>query len=183
MAWTPEQYEAYQRERGQVAFKEAQTAKPKPDKRSKHGNIPCIVTADLTLFPKPDIEQAERHCGDPLTGTGTLKDRAERAGIFGEYFQSIKEGRYWIDLRLREKAGEIRDLKTQVSFPLYTPVFATPGEYAQDSTYDADFVYFDNDEVAAHHVIDIKGGKNTRSFASKRKRLFLQQGIEVEIIR
>jgi hypothetical protein len=139
MAWTPEQYEAYQRERGQVAFKEAQTTKP-----SKFRNV--------------------------------------KVEVDGEKFDSKREAAYWHELKLREKAGEIRNVRRQVPFPLYTPSFAD-GVNCEDSTLIVDFVYFDNDEVGAEHVVDVKGCEVTPMFASKAKRLFLQQGIEVEIIR
>lgn len=70
-------------------------------------------------------------CGEPLTK-----------------FDSKKESRRWLDLRLLEKAGKISDLKRQISFPLVTfdgreavPILTPKGRL---TFYRADFVYREN---------------------------------------
>lgn len=112
----------------------------------------------------------------------TNKFKNIRVEVDGEKFDSKREAAYWHELQLRQMAGEIRDLRRQVTFPLYTPSFAD-GVNCEDSALIVDFVFFDNDATGAEHVQDVKGAKETPMFASKAKRLFIQQGIEVEIIR
>lgn len=110
------------------------------------------------------------------------KYRNVRMIVDGERFDSQREANYWSELRLREKAGEIKGLSRQVDFELMCPVGDTNDAVtAIVSVYVADFVFFDLGNKM--HVLDIKGQKETAMFALKRKWLFLQSGIEIEVVR
>lgn len=116
------------------------------------------------------------------TTNKTSKYRNVKVEIDGEKFDSKREAAYWQELKLREKAGEITGLERQLPFALYAPALGDPGTNVEVASYIADFQYFDH-ATGATHVVDIKGGKETAMFALKRKWLFLQSGIEIEIIR
>jgi hypothetical protein len=114
-----------------------QTSKPQNGSKSKYRARPCIVTPDFTVFTKEDIVTAEALTGDPLTGTGTLAERAARAHICGDWFGSLKEAHRWIELKRLEAAGKVRELRRQVPFSL--DVNGTGiGKWI------ADFVYFES---------------------------------------
>ncbi len=92
----------------------------------------------------------------------------------GVKFDSKREAEYWMLLRLRERAGEIRNLERQIKIPLVCP--CKDGTEAVVAHYVADFTYTDK---AGEHVVDAKG-KRTRMYDLKKKWLFLQGGIEIE---
>lgn len=104
-----------------------------------------------------------------------------RTVVDGERFDSRREAEYWVELKLRQDAGEISGLQRQAKFELLCP---TPGSAlsAIVAHYVADFVFNDLKTVKLC-VQDIKGQKETAMFALKRKWLFLQSGIEIEVIR
>jgi hypothetical protein len=105
----------------------------------------------------------------------------------GITFHSKREAAYYLALKARLAAGEIRDLRRQVAFPLFAPVLLPPvsgGGYVQIAEYVADFVYeeryLDRWELI---IADCKGGPNTRLFALKRKWLELQSGLLIREVR
>ncbi len=125
---------------------------------------------------------------NPNTGEATIstpmppkpsKYRNRITIVDGERFDSKREAQYWAELKLREKAGEIKQLSRQIPFELCCPT--GPDESEVVCQYIADFGYKDRD--GTNHIVDVKGGKETAMFALKRKWLFLQSGIEVEIVR
>lgn len=113
------------------------------------------------------------------------KYRNVRTVVDGEKFDSQREASYWAELILREKSGEIANLKRQVKFELYCPTIFRPegiDSWTQVAFYVADFV-FDDLREKRQCVQDIKGQKETAMFALKRKWLLLQSGIEIEVVR
>jgi hypothetical protein len=120
MSWTEEEFSAFNRERGQTAFKIAQVAmQQKTPKRHKYHAEPCIITADLTLFKKQDIHNAASLQRITLVrNTTPLKELAQACGIIGEWFASLKEAKRWIVLSELQKAGAIRELRRQVPYDL-----------------------------------------------------------------
>ena len=88
--------------------------------------------------------------------------------IDGISFQSKKEGERYKVLKLAEKAGEIQDLKLQVSFPFML-------NKVKIGTYRADFVYSFAGEVK---VEDVKGMK-TPLYRWKKKMMKAFYGIEI----
>ncbi len=103
--------------------------------------------------------------------------------VDGITFDSKREASYWNELKLREKAGEIDHLERQVAFDLFCPV-GDPNDaiVVVVARYVCDF-HFRETVSKQWRAIDIKGGKETPMFALKRKWLFLQSGIEIEVIR
>ena len=86
-------------------------------------------------------------------------------------FDSVKEYRRYQDLCLLQRAGEISDLQTQVSFEVVPKT-----EKFRAVKYIADFTYFDKDYKFA--VEDAKGVK-TALFIVKQKLMFHVHEIEV----
>lgn len=114
--WTEEQYAAFQRDRGATTFAEAKQAQPKPMRAHKFGARACIITADFTLFTAADIQRASEHL--ILKPRTSLRQRAEAAGIHGDWFGSEKEGKRWIKLNRLQLAGQIMGLRKQIDFDL-----------------------------------------------------------------
>ena len=61
----------------------------------------------------------------------------------GEIFDSQKELDRWIELKIMEKAGEIKNLKHHVSFELLPPIKILGQPTQRKMTYEADFLYFE----------------------------------------
>jgi hypothetical protein len=103
----------------------------------------------------------------------------QKADFRGESFDSIKERDYYILLLDRERRGEIRDLKRQVSIVIQE-AFTTPkGEKIRAITYKADFTYEDLDGVT--HIIDVKGDPKTLTDVYKlKKKLLAYRGYYIE---
>lgn len=97
------------------------------------------------------------------------KYRARRTTLDGIEFASAKEARHYAELKLRERAGEIRDLVLQPVFELQEG-FIFDGKSVRPVTYRADFQYFDV-KLKKDVVVDVKGFK-TPEYKLKRK-LFL----------
>ena len=105
--------------------------------------------------------------------------------VDGIVFHSAKEAARYGELVLAQKAGEIRDLQLQVSFPLKTTrrrefgtVFLV--DYHTVAHYIADFVY--TDEHTGQRVVEDTKSPATRKnrvYALKKKWLKLQEGIEI----
>ncbi len=97
--------------------------------------------------------------------------------VDGERFDSKKEAAYWMELKLRQMAGEIGNLQRQVEFPLYCP-----GEFhtwVQVASYIADFCY-DDAATGQRVVIDVKGQKKRACpYPLKKRWLELQNSIVI----
>lgn len=134
----------------------------------------------VMLFPPADrVWTKFRPTPPPNASVSTvpLKFAEKRGNKFGavrvesEYgkFDSKKEYRDYMDLRARETAGEIKDLRRQVRFSLYGP----GGEHI--AVYTADFVFLrDGKRVVA----DSKGHK-TREWGRTKKLMQACHSIEV----
>lgn len=91
-----------------------------------------------------------------------MKYNNKKITIDGIVFDSVKEGTRYQELKLLARAGEIKDLKLQVTFELI------PKQKDERAvTYKADFVYFDN-RKQQNIVEDTKGFK-TKDYIIKRK--------------
>lgn len=116
--------------------------------------------------------------------TKRSKYRNVRCEIDGQKFDSKAEAEFWLELKLRERAGEIRDLKRQVLFLLYCPVqqwhevgTITPSVKAEVARYVSDFTWIDG--TTGRLVVADKKGHRTREYLLKRKWMALQYGIEI----
>lgn len=92
--------------------------------------------------------------------------------IDGIPFDSAKEGQRYLELKMLQRAGKIRDLSMQVEFEL---IPKQAGERA--CKYKADFVYHMTD-TGKMVVEDVKG-KRTREYIIKRKLMLWRHGIRI----
>ena len=105
---------------------------------------------------------------------GYSKYRAIKTEIDGIKFDSIKEAKRYQELKLMERAGNIKDLRLQVPY-----VLIEKSKYGQAIKYLADFVYFDNDKNK-EIVEDTKTGPTATPLYKLKKRLLAERyGIEV----
>ena len=97
------------------------------------------------------------------------KYHAKRLTVDGERFDSYAEYQRWEDLKLLEKAGEIRGLERQVRIPLKCgadPIKIRSARYPNGRAvvYIADFAYFEGNA----RVFEDKKGMDTRVSRLKR---------------
>ena len=100
------------------------------------------------------------------------KYRNRKTEIDGITFHSRKEGERYLELKMLQRAGKIRDLSMQVEFEL---IPKQDGERA--CKYNADFVYYVAD-TGKMVVEDVKG-KRTREYIIKRKLMLWRHGIKI----
>lgn len=100
--------------------------------------------------------------------------------VDGQIFDSKKEANRYKELRLLEKAGGIKDLRTQVKFKLIPEQRdeATGKVIERECSYKADFVYEEDGKTV---VEDVKGYR-TKEYIIKRKLLLWQYGIRIREI-
>lgn len=98
--------------------------------------------------------------------------------VNGQVFDSKKEANRYKELLLLEKAGEIKDLRTQVKFKLIPAQRdeATGKVIERECSYKADFVYYEEDGETV--VEDVKGFR-TKDYIIKRKLMLYQYGIRI----
>ena len=97
----------------------------------------------------------------------------------GRTFDSIKEKNYYINLKLLEKAGKIKDLELQKEFELQ-PSYRLNKKTNRKITYRADFTYKTTEDDKLH-VIDVKGYR-TDVYRLKKKMFEYKYRIEIEEI-
>lgn len=152
-----------------LADVERRAAKSPPDKAKpqKYRAEPCIVTPDGTLFTTHDIATAEVAAG--LTSLRCpLKFRAERCGINGRWFASMKEGKRYLELKMLERSGDIADLRCQVEYDL-TVRSIVDGRAHTVGRWTADFTYHRAGEL----VVEDTKSKATRTQTYRlRKKMF-----------
>lgn len=85
--------------------------------------------------------------------------------VDGIAFDSQREATRYQHLKWREKAGEISQLRTQVTFDL-APSVVIQGRKRPPLRYIADFVYFDR-KTEKYVIEDAKGAK-TKIYVAKR---------------
>lgn len=86
---------------------------------------------------------------------GKSKYHAKKTIVDGITFDSAREARRYQELKLLERAGEIRGLRRQVRFELL-PAFDVDGKHYRPTTYIADFTYTDA-KTGKKIVEDVKG--------------------------
>ena len=96
----------------------------------------------------------------------TSKYHSKKVIVNGIKFDSKKESNRYFQLKLFERAGEIRDLEIQKEFVLQ-PSFKKNGKTYRKISYKADFCYFDIRE-GKYIVEDVKGFK-TKEYMLKKK--------------
>jgi len=96
------------------------------------------------------------------------KFNAIRTEVDGIKFDSKKEAKYYVNLKLRKQSGEIVFFLRQVSIDL-------PGKVK----YRVDFLEFHNDGTV--HFVDVKG-METAMFKLKKKQVEALYPIEIELV-
>ena len=95
------------------------------------------------------------------------KYHAQKTEVNGVKFDSKKESRDWLQLRMLETTGCISNLQRQVTFELQPKFTNNKGEHIRAINYVADFVY---EREGKTYVQDSKGGKATQTDVFKLKR-------------
>ena len=98
------------------------------------------------------VEDYKAYANKPVKKT---KYRANKTSVDGHTFDSKKEADYYLELKLRLQAGDIRGFCLQPTFIL-----------AKGLKYKADFIIFNNDGSSS--VIDVKGYR-TKEYITKKK--------------
>jgi hypothetical protein len=93
-------------------------------------------------------------------------------------FDSEAEYRHWCHLKIRQRVGEIKDLRRQVVFEL-APAVQISGRMRPPLRYIADMVYVEDGETV---VADVKGAV-TPEYRIKRHLMKSVHGIDVKEIR
>ncbi len=130
----------------------------------KFGNKRCIVTPQLGIFTADDMARAKIE--------RTKSDLS---------FASTREAKRYVYLKQLEMAGEIRNLRLQVPFPLMT---TTPeGLQAVVTRYMADFVYermLGPGVPQWREIVEDSKGFKDQKYELKCKWLKLQYGIVIQ---
>ena len=101
------------------------------------------------------------------------KYRNKKTSIDGIRFDSKREANRYIELKLLERAGAIKDLKRQVPY-----ILIDKSRYGRAIKYVADFVYYEDDKLV---VEDVKGVR-TPVYKLKKRLMAERFGIEVKEI-
>lgn len=99
---------------------------------------------------------------------------AKRVTVDGVTFASKREAHRYRQLQLLVRAGEIRDLRLQVPFPI-TVVNVQTGEITAVAKYLADFVY----ERDGRQVIEDCKGFRTETYKLKKKEVEACYGVRI----
>lgn len=103
---------------------------------------------------------------------------SKKTEIDGVTFDSKKEAKRYQELRILEKAGEIKDLRRQVKFELI-PSQRIDGRVAERAVeYRADFVYIQDGK----QVVEDTKGFRTKDYIIKRKLMLYRYGIKIHEI-
>jgi hypothetical protein len=103
------------------------------------------------------------------------KYNAKRVLLDGICFDSKAESRYYAELKIRERQGEVTDIELQRRFDLMVN-----GSLA--AVYVADFCFFDR-LTRCRRVVDVKGAPVTRDFRIKQNLMKSIFAIDVEVVR
>lgn len=105
------------------------------------------------------------------------KYSSAKTDVDGIRFDSKKEAEFYAELKLREKAGEISDLRLQPRY-LLQEAFKHEGKQYREIEYVADFEYIENGVTV---VVDVKGFR-TAVYMIKRKLFLYKYGDKVKFI-
>lgn len=121
---------------------------------------------------RPDI----RAFRDAPRARGGQKYNNVRTEHDGMMFDSKVELKRWLDLKILERIGEVKDLKRQVPYLLIPKTERPSGGFERECSYVADFTY--TDKHGKPVVEDVKGAA-TPEYRIKRKLMLFVHGIEV----
>ena len=110
---------------------------------------------------------------------GQSKYRNRKLVMNGEHFDSMKEAARYQELKLLERAGEIRELKRQVPFVVIPAQRDEKGKVIErEVKYIADFTYIEKGKLV-RTVEDVKGMR-TEVYKIKRKLMLYRNGIRIK---
>jgi Protein of unknown function (DUF1064) len=177
-----------------VTEAENAVARSSPQKAAKYRAVPCLVTEDLTMFTAADIAAAftaRRGCEpDDAWRAQSLHDRAQSENISGTWFGSLKEARRYIELKGRERAGTIRDLRLQPRYVLCGLVVdhadcrdvnagTIANRRAPVGDYVGDFEYDERHGIVWTRVVEDTKGVRTAVYKLKKRLFETQYGIAI----
>lgn len=105
------------------------------------------------------------------------KYRNKKVLIDGIWFDSQKEGKRYLELKQKEKLGEISDLRLQVKFELQ-PSFKINGKTIRAINYVCDFLYKENGNEV---IEDVKASKKFQTDIYKLKKKLFEYKYKIEI--
>ncbi len=135
-------------------------------------------------------KDAERLLGIQIKKTKVNKYHSQKTVAHGKEFDSSLEARRYSELLLLERAGEIKDLQTQVPFELI-PGAREPDKIGKrggvkkgkvierPTVYIADFVYYDKN---GNKIVEDTKGHKTKDYKIKRKLMLYIHGIKIKEI-
>jgi len=108
------------------------------------------------------------------------KYRSQKITVDGITFDSVKEANRYQELRMLERAGEIRDLQRQVPFVVIPTQRDENGKLIEKEVcYVADFTYIEKGKLT-RTVEDVKSeATRTREYIIKRKLMLYRNGIRI----
>lgn len=104
------------------------------------------------------------------------KFHARKTVVDGITFDSKREAKRYGELKLLERAGEIRDLQRQVRYELI-PAFECGGKRYRPMSYIADFVY--TDVSTGDKVVEDCKGYRTPEYRLKAKLFAYKFGVSI----
>jgi hypothetical protein len=104
------------------------------------------------------------------------KYHSRKTEIDGIMFDSKREANRYCELKLMERAGEIKDLRRQVRYEINQP-YEIAGKKIKGIYYVADFVYYDN-EKCEPVIEDVKG---VRTDVYKIKKKLFESKYKIQI--
>lgn len=158
--------------------------------RAKH-DAPMIAQCSSCKATKnaiPSTPGVKRNVYCPDCSKPTMKNRRVKPltcmychGEAFTYFDSTTEFNFFAKLAMLQDNGAIKDLQTQVSFPILYK-----GDDKPICTYIADFTFtkIDEDGKETDHVIDVKGAKAAITDVFKLKKKLVEKhypGVTIEI--
>ena len=121
---------------------------------------------------RPDI----RAFRDAPRARGGQKYNNVRTEHDGMMFDSKAELKRWLDLKILERIGDVKDLKRQVPYLLIPKTSRPSGGHERECSYVADFTYIDRSGKA---IVEGVKGAATPEYRIKRKLMLFVHGIEV----
>ena len=102
------------------------------------------------------------------------KYHSVKVRVDGMTFDSKKEYRRWLDLKMLQRAGLISDLRRQVKYELVETPYDEDGKALfRGASYIADFVYVENGKT----IVEDCKGKKTDVYQLKKKWFWKDYGI------
>lgn len=102
----------------------------------------------------------------------------QKVELDGHKFDSKKEARRYAELKLMEKAGEIKDLELQKPYVIQPSFFDRSGKRQTAIKYVADFVYQDKDGNTIIEDVKSPATRKDRVYRLKKK-MMAYMGLEI----